>query len=450
MIAVCAPFSAVAYCVFGSVGGFRVTQLDRVRPRVQLSNEWYREDSDVAVPVKLNELKRIAIISGSFRPGWSYQENIWAERLAKQGIEVTVVCPRSRVTDSKGLPFTVKGVSTWGFESRQLLHERDVGPVVADLEPQCILWFGPPQRFGLSLIKERSLEQTPCAIFMGQNRRMQAFDWNQPSLAIRPRLKAHAYRWLRGPAIRRAVDRADLVVANTRETPEIIDLYLGEMSYQHKVMLTPLGFDPDAFSYCLETRARARTSLGLSSNDLTFLLSSRFSAEKEPSINLIWSAFERTAAELEHVHMIVTGLGDGEFSGAFRTRVQESRFAGRVHLHSFQARAELSDTFHAADVCVFNRPSISCQEALGTGCFGLFSNDGSLDWLIESPETGVTYHTDDVTALAQSMIEHVHRGQDIMSESARARRAALASRFNYDAVIDAVLSRLLCQSQKQY
>ena len=51
MIAVCAPFAAVAYCVFGSVGGFRVTQLDRVRPRVQLSNEWYREDSDVAVPV---------------------------------------------------------------------------------------------------------------------------------------------------------------------------------------------------------------------------------------------------------------------------------------------------------------------------------------------------------------------------------------------------------------
>ena len=36
MIAVCAPFSAVAYCVFGSVGGFRVTQLDRVRPRVQV------------------------------------------------------------------------------------------------------------------------------------------------------------------------------------------------------------------------------------------------------------------------------------------------------------------------------------------------------------------------------------------------------------------------------
>ena len=78
------------------------------------------------------------------------------------------------------------------------------------------------------------------------------------------------------------------------------------------------------------------------------------------------------------------------------------------------------------------------------------SNDGSLDWLIESPESGATYHTDDVTALTQSMIELAYRGQDIMGESARARRAALASRFNYDAVIDAVLSRLLCQSQKQY
>ena len=98
---------------------------------------------------------------------------------------------------------------------------------------------------------------------------------------------------------------------------------------------------------------------------------------------------------------------------------------------------------------MFNRPSISCQEALGTGCFGLFSNDGSLDWLIEAPETGVTYHTDDVTALTQLMIELAHRDQDIMSESARSRRAALASRFNYDAVIDAVLSRLLRQSQKQ-
>ncbi|MEE2757424.1 MAG: glycosyltransferase [Myxococcota bacterium] len=390
------------------------------------------------------------IVSGSFKSGYSYQENVWAESLSRMGWTVTVLCPKGRSQSSDQSAIEFIEVASYGLERRQLLLETDVARHIVSLRPDCILWFGPPQLFGLSMARELAVKAIPTAIFMGQNSRMQTFDWRTKGLGLKGWLKASAYRYIRGPAIRKAIDIADLVVANTAETPRILGLYDAPTNFSHKLMMKPLGFDPDTFKYNPRIRTRSRTDMGLAEDSLTFLLSSRFAAEKELSIQLIWHAFERLAQTNEHVQLIVTGLDDKAISKRFIAQVETSSVCNQVHLHSFLDRSALAGVYHAADVAVFARPSISCQETLGAGAFGLFSDDGSMDWLLTDDECGQTFPQADADALLGQMLDLQANAARLLDERQRIKRAAKASFLSYDRIIDDVLTRLQQQSSTDH
>ena len=389
---------------------------------------------------------RAVIVSGSFRSGFSYQENIWAEVLSRQGWRVTVLCPERASQPSKAYDFQIIEVPSYGSKDRNLLFEKDVSAQIQALRPDCILWFGPPQIFGLSFVRQRQLSGIPTAIFMGQNSRMQAFDWRQDGIGLKGWLKANAYRYIRGPAIRQAIARANLVVANTAETPTILGLYAPTASFSDKLMTAPLGYDPGTFTYKPSIRKQARADIGLSDDTLTFLLSSRFVPEKKASIRLIWSAFERFAQSNGGANLIVAGLSENSVSDAFRESVERSKLNSQVQLYPFLDRRALGRLFHAADVAVFARPSISCQEALGTGAFGLFSDDGSMDWLLQDRECGRTFKEGDVEALYSKMIEISEVAGALFEAEKRTERAAKASFLSYETIIDRVLSRLMRES----
>ena len=109
------------------------------------------------------------ILSGSFRPEFSYQENIWAEHLARRGQTVTVVT--ASVTHTQ--PYDVNGyrviyVRCRGLHTRHLYLETRVGQVIAELCPDRIIWFGAPQRFGRSVLSKRGLRSIPMAYLWGK------------------------------------------------------------------------------------------------------------------------------------------------------------------------------------------------------------------------------------------------------------------------------------------
>jgi hypothetical protein len=321
----------------------------------------------------------------------SYQENIWAERLALRGYGVTVFCPRTRISEQEKSLYALRGVETRGLHTRLLYSESQVGRYVDHMNPDMILWFGPPQRFGDSLTRLSSSIQTPTAVFMGQNRRMQAFDWRADGLDLRQRLKAHAYRLIRGPAIGRAMALADLIVANTVETPEILSLYAQSDDHLARILLTPLGFDPDTFGYNATRATMIRQELCLPNSAVVALLSSRFAPEKASSIQLILDGFSLAANQSDDLHLLVTGLDDGPTSARFRHELRQHPHRQRIHCTQFAHRDRLGDLYHGADIAVFARPSISCQEALGTGAYGLFADDGSMDWLLTDTTCGSTF-----------------------------------------------------------
>ena len=204
-------------------------------------------------PIDDHARRHTVIISGSFRPDYSYQENIWAEKLSQQGHRVTVVTAgkanRGPIANGN---YDVLWLKTMGVHGRNLYFEWRVGGAVAGLRPDRILWFGPPQLFGRSCLSHPDLADIPMAVFMGQNSQMHPFDWRSSGLTVRERATALTYRLIRARTVVRACRRANIIVASTPETKGILNMFfpVGDKDALNNKMLTcPLGFDGETFFF---------------------------------------------------------------------------------------------------------------------------------------------------------------------------------------------------------
>lgn len=390
-------------------------------------------------------LRRVAIVSGAFDPAYSYQENIWAEVLARRGLEVTVYTAGARrdstTVTRPALHYTVEAFPFLGTDTRHFYWARGVAQSVADSRPDLILWFGPPQLFGRDLVPHEGLSDVPLITFMGQNRRMQPFDWWGRGLSVRQRTKALAYRVLRGPTVAAACRRAHLVVANTAETADIVLSFCPRRQRAEiadKIAPTPLGYDATVFAYEAERRQRVRKKMGLTDDQVVVIASSRFAPDKAETIRFNFSGLTR-AMKLEP-RLIGWMVGAGEDALSQEIRAAAAPFGSRMRVQGFAGRDGLSDLFHGADIALFSRPSISCQEALGTGAYGLFADDGSMNWLLDTPGQGRLFATGRVDALGSAL--SVACDEVDFDPKARAQRAVWARRLSYERIVDEVLERV--------
>lgn len=385
-------------------------------------------------------MARVAALSGSFRPGFSYQENVWAEALARAGHAVRVFVPAAPARVDG--PFDVQRVPTRGLPRRHLFHTTALAPAVRAFGPELILWFGPPQRFGVDVARDRALAGVPLVAFMGQNRQMHTFDWRDRAAPLRERALAAAYHAIRGPAVALAARRAAVLVCNTPETGGIVlDLLpAGERSAAAaKIRPTPLGFDPAAFAFDPARRARQRSAAF--AGRVVAAVSSRFAPEKVPALDLIFAATQRAMDRAPQLDALWVGFDEGPISRRFAHMMDRSRHRARLHRRPFGARAELAAAFHAADLAVFARPSISAQEALGAGLFAVLADGGSMDWLLTGPADGRFFAAGSVDALADALVESAAQVAAEPPE-ARAERASRARRLGYDRIIAGVLAEL--------
>ena len=141
------------------------------------------------------------------------------------------------------------------------------------------------------------------------------------------------------------------------------------------------------------------------------------------------------------VEVALVGDGDDSFSQIIRKQLVNHPLHARLHTLGFRDRSGLSDAFHAADIALFAQPSISCQEALGTGLYAVFADDGSMDWLLTAPGDGTLYKTGQHDALVSALQSAV----DLLvndDEEHRSARAKRASRLSYTQIIASVLAAL--------
>lgn len=390
---------------------------------------------------------RVAVVSGSFRPGFSYQENLWSELLARRGEAVHVFAPalgasRPRTRAVAGsAPYALTAVPARGLAARQVFHTTQLAPEVRAFGPDLILWFGPPQRFGVDVARDPALAAVPLVAFMGQNRQMHAFDWRGPAVPAADRLKALAYRAVRASAVALAGRRAARVVCNTPETAGIVTALVPSAeraALRAKLCPTPLGFDPAVFAFEPALRAARRRADGVAPGRIVAVVSSRFAPEKEPALALVFDALHRAMGRAPRLDAVWVGFDDGPVSRRFARAIARSPHRARFARQPFLTRRALGALFCAADLAVFARPSISAQEALGCGLFAVLADGGSMDWLLDDPADGRFFAAGSAAALAEALVDAT-AALAAEPPEARAARAARARRLGYDRIIDRVL-----------
>lgn len=398
---------------------------------------------------------RIAIIGPNFTHGLTYQENMWAEQLARLGHSVRMFHAGKATTPPKELiaaggRFEEQQVAT-RFLPRATYSSPALAEAVRAFNPELIVVHG-DKLFASHVVCDNRLASVPLVATFSENVGMHEFDWRKGGISFKQRLWALGFRMLRAGPIRRTCRRATLLIGNTPQAREIL---LGLMRdgderarVNGKIVDIPLGFSPEQFGFVAEVRKAVRTELGIRDDEIVVCASSHLDAVKAPYMMMIIDALRQVMREHAAARGLIVGFSNSPASAAASKLVTDHLAAGpfddRFIRHNFANRGRLAQLFNVSDIAVFGRASISCQEALGTGLVGCFADDGAMTHLVRAPQQGVFFRPGDredlalkLSAAVASILQHAGARDEFRQSLAQASRW-----LGYDRIIESVLAEL--------
>ena len=397
---------------------------------------------------------RIGIIAAAYKVGWGYIDNMLAELVPLNGHTVRVFAAGRRNTEPElissadGHGHTLQRVPARRLPRSVWCSLRDVAPAMREFDPGAILWVGPTRYFGRAVMSDPKLMSVPVASFFTECAGWHEFDWRTRSITPGERLRALAYRCLRGPMVRAACRRSQLVVGVTPETREILlSLFPpgpARERIRQKTMMLPLGFQPGVTRWDPPLRQQLREELGFAADDVVVALSSRFAPDKAELLKTMVSGIQGAMERDPRLRGLLIGLDEAPTSREIRNLIEEGAFSRRFTCHEFTDQVRMNALFNAADVALFGNCSNSCQSALGTGLFACFADNGTMNHLIPLPHQGVLFLPNDVDDLIDKLLASAQAiaGHDGGREAFRGQLAQASSWLGYDRIIGEVLSRL--------
>lgn len=395
---------------------------------------------------------RIAIVCCSFDPNRSYQENIWAEQLLKAGHTVRVIgagrtTAAPAVIESPIGPYEVQQVRTWQLP-RSIYLTRDAAAAVRSFSPDLIAIFG-DKLFARGVTDEPQLAHVPVISTYSENTAMHEFDWRKAGIGFKQRLHAIGFAVIRGGAIRANCRRSDIIVGNTPQGRDIVLRLFRDQGERDrinaKIIDRPLGFSPDHFGHDPQLRQSVRRSLGIGPDEVVVCTSSRFDPDKADSIRLVIDACRRLMPQHPSLRAMIVGFSDTPTTAEIRRHLDSGPYLDRFIQQPFANRQRMNELFNAADIVVYNRPTISCQEALGTGLYACFADGGTMNHLVTSDEQGAFYRPLDVNHLTEVLTSAITRFEQLSGEARQAFRSRLAAEaqwLRYDRIIESVFEEL--------
>lgn len=416
---------------------------------------------------------RVGIISATFSPERSYQENIWAESLTEMGCCVRVFSPARSpsllgepserihtLETPTGLPFQWSEVPSYQFERNQVLTTH-LGTGIVNFQPDLLIWFGCIMYFGREVYLDERVAKVPLITVYSLSRRgRQPFRWYGANLSLKERIKGFAFQIIKAPILTQTLKRAQLTIANTPECTDIIRQYVWgdeRVRWARKHEEIPLGFCPHTFGFQRDVRFRARQALGLSEQETVIVFSSRFERDKWDCLVQCFTAVEKCFVQRKSrgnslPKLVWIGAKDNELSERFRAMLSASDFSDNHHLISFQPRGRLATWYHTADILLFPQPSISVQEALGTGVKVLCPRDPSLDHLEAYSDTLSFAEMDDWPDHLNRMCsqrELMWDEEEYKRQQSAQRALALAYPTLIQSALDALIKRLSSEMSAQ-
>lgn len=400
------------------------------------------------------------MIGPAFTHGLTYQENMWAEHLARLGHIVRMFYAGQHTEEPVRIEgtfgaFEAQRVQT-RFLPRSTYRSSELRPAVRAFQPQLIVVHG-DKLFAKPVVTDAQLGHVPLVATFSENLGMHEYDWRKRGISLKQRAWAVGFRLMRGGPIRAVCRRATLLVGNTPQARSIVlPLFADGTERQRtgdKLIDSALGFSPEHFGFEPQVRAAARRELGLADDEVLVCASSHLDAVKTPLMIMIVEALDQTMSAHPLVRGLIVGFSRKPDASPFSRQLQECIEAlpmrERFIQHKFAGRERLAQLYNAADIAVFGRASISCQEALGTGLLCCFADDGAVNHLVKSPHQALWFRAGDRADLAAKLAEAVKRiahARGPARQEMRQRMAQDSRWLGYDRIIRSIMEELECRT----
>jgi hypothetical protein len=330
-----------------------------------------------------------------------------------------------------------------------------VAKAIPQYAPDVVFWVGPTRYFGRALVSEPRLMRFPVVSFFSECAGWHGFDWKDAGTALKDRVLALAYRHLRGPMVRAACRRSQLIVGVTPQTRQIL---LGlfppgdqRRRVEAKTIVLPLGYQPKVTRWDPSLRAQLRRELGFAPGDVVVAISSRFAPNKAGLLESLVRGLTGAMARNADIRGLLIGLDAGATSEQIRRQIRQGPFADRFVYHDFTDQVRMNALFNASDIALFGNCSNSCQSALGTGAFACFADNGTMDHLLTSPGQGVLFRPGDGEDLIAKLLAAAGAIRERLGReypSSRQRLASVSRWLSYDRIIGSVVEHvedILCR-----
>jgi hypothetical protein len=397
---------------------------------------------------------KIAIISPTYRKEASYQENIWAEELSRRGFTLgvfTAIHCHGKLTDQAEME---SSIHAYGYQLIQLASKclshglflnLNLANALKQFMPDLILLFGAGSFFEKTFLEDESLASIPCLCFFSISRAgRHACLIDEVGISMQERLKAFSFQLLRLNTYARSVKRSTIAISNTPEGTDILDrLFEGEYqrAWQQKKRTYSLAFCQETFYFDLQVRAEQRKSLGVGEDDLVLMYSSRFEENKIIAIQDFLSKVKLLSGQIKNLRAYLIGFKENAISLFFRNLIEKDQvLKAMVICLPFQNRKSLSALYQSSDLAFFPQPSISIQEAMGTGLWVICYQDPSLTHLKSFSQRMTICQNKEIHTDPQLLFD-LHSPM-LTSMTHRQKSAEMALAFSAKSLCDRVLGEL--------
>ncbi|HVP13156.1 MAG TPA: glycosyltransferase family 4 protein [Phycisphaerae bacterium] len=403
---------------------------------------------------------KIALVHPFFLPGLGYEATGWFHAFRGLGHAVRVFtspyAPQSlrcvyEQNLSEGVELfdggEVHRLHAW-LGPRRIVTCPGLTEALRGFRPDLTIIHEPASLFPTRLIKEWATVGGGLMCMTEQNHAQRRTTLPRPLEMLRNLLLEAGFFVLKRSAVRRCMEASDAVLF---VTPDTYDFVLPRVAsggrrelLLRKCFLVPYGFDSAAFLVDEEGRSAERRRLGIADDEVVALHSCRMTPVKRLDI---WvSVVSRAMRRVPRLKAMLIGLrkGDAE-SDRILSLITRSDLKERFIYLPFANRETLARLYNAADFGIWHlQPSITIQEAMGTGLYMVLVNDATISHLVLEPQTGRYFEPGNYAQLEERIVNAAGFliGERIVSklEARRCRAAINAHRFSYRSLAERIVA----------
>lgn len=395
---------------------------------------------------------KIVIIIGYFEPSFGYQETIIAKHLQRLGHKVFVITSnlvypwknkdqilshlkmhnrKYHLCIDKKYKYKIIRLKS-NFELRAKIIAPGVIKTLKRINPDLVIAFGIGQIFPIPAVYlKKKMKYKLFSVFGDNTLQKRGYSkFEQLLSSLWDQLfKKNIYSYV--------FEKSDKILVNTPETDSLIKNKIKiKLKNQKKVMLLPLGFDAEIFSFNEKIRKKTRNKLSVKERELLIITAGKLNKTKKTEILL--DSFSNIDYKKIRAKLFIVGA-TGDYLNYLKKRASSLGIKKFCFFFPFLPRQELANIYNAADIGVWpTQPSVTILEAMGTGLYVLLPKNKTLSHLLYEKSMGMYFNNRNNLNKKLNQINIRPLGQDYRKN--RIERSALTlDRFSNQTIVKNLL-----------